>query len=151
MSRFVVAIFPDLPSAQGGIRALKDLASEDVIRLHGAATVTKGDRGKLTMRVMADDGPAITAAGALLGGLAGLAIGPLAVAILAAGGAVSGAAAGITHRAAGEAFAEQVAQDLPADSAAVVAEVTTEDVAILVARLEAVGGTVTRQDTLPAK
>ncbi|WIM12978.1 MAG: hypothetical protein OJF58_003942 [Enhydrobacter sp.] len=44
-----------------------------------------------------------------------------------------------------------MAQDLPADSAAVVAEVTTEDVAILVARLEAVGGTVTRQDTLPAK
>ena len=94
MSSFVVAIFPDVASAHEGIRVLKELASEDVIQLYGAATVTKEESGKLTMRVMADDGPAIAAAGGLLGGLAGLAIGPLAAAIFAAGGAVSGAAAG---------------------------------------------------------
>jgi hypothetical protein len=34
MSKFVVAIFPDVPSAQEGISALKDLASEDAIHLH---------------------------------------------------------------------------------------------------------------------
>ena len=38
------------------------------------------------MQVMADDGPAVTATGALLFGLAGLAIGPLAAAIFATGG-----------------------------------------------------------------
>ena len=146
MSSFVVAIFPDVASAHEGIRVLKELASEDVIQLYGAATVTKEESGKLTMRVMADDGPAIAAAGGLLGGLAGLAIGPLAAAIFAAGGAVSGAAAGLSHRGAGEAFAEKVAHDLPFNSAAVVAEVTTQNLAILVARLEAVGGAVARQE-----
>ena len=132
------------------IRVLKGARLEKVIELHGAATVTKGDRGKLTMRVMADDGPAIAAAGIMLGGLAGLAIGPLAAAILAAGGAVSGAAAGLSHHGAGEAFAEKVAHDLPFNSAAVVAKVTAENLAILAARLEAVGGAVARQETVLA-
>jgi uncharacterized membrane protein len=91
---------------------------------NGAATVTKGDNGKLTMQVMADDGPAAAATGALIGGLAGLAIGPFAAAILATGGAVFGASAGLTNRGAGLAFAEQVTQDLAPGLAAVVAEVT---------------------------
>jgi uncharacterized membrane protein len=151
MSRFVVAIFPDLGSALEGIRVLKDLASERAVELHGAATVMKGDRGKLTMQVMADDGPALTAVGALLGGLAGLAIGPLAAAVLAAGGAVSGAAAGLTHRGEGRAFAKKVARDLPFNSAAVVAELTAESLDILAVRLEALGGTVVRNETLLPK
>ena len=151
MSRFVVAIFPDLSSAQGGIDALKDLAADDVIQLNGAATVQKARDGKLTMNVIADDGLAVTAAGALIGGLAGLAIGPLAAAILAAGGAVFGASAGLTNRGAGMAFAKQVAHDLTLGVTAVVAEVTTEDMAVLIARLESAGGTVTRQETLLGK
>ena len=106
--------------------------------------VQKARDGKLTMNVIADDGPAVTATGALIGGLAGLAIGPLAAAILAAGGSVFGASAGLTNRGAGMAFAKQVAHDLTPDLTVVVAEVTTEDVAVLVARLESVDGTVTR-------
>jgi hypothetical protein len=101
------------------------------------------------MQVMADDGPAVTATGALLGGLAGLAIGPLAAAILATGGAVFGLSAGLTNRGAGLAFAEQVAQDLSPGQAAVVAEVTTDDLGVVISRLEAIGGNVTRQETVP--
>lgn len=86
----------------------------------------------------------------MIGGLAGLAIGPLAAAVLATGGAVFGASAGLTNRG-GMAFAEKVTQDLPTPLAAVVAEVTTDGVAVLVARLEAVGGTVTRQETVVGK
>lgn len=149
MSRFIVAIFPDLASAQEGIRTLKGLASERVIQLHGAATVTKAEGGKLTMKVTAHDGPAVVAAGAMIGGLAGLAIGPLATAILAAGGAVFGVSAGLTNRGAGMSFARKVTQDLSPGLAAVVADVTTEDVALLVTDLEGVGGTVTRQETVP--
>ena len=145
MSRFVVAIFPDIPSAQAAIGALKGLASDGIVDLHGAATVTKDDSGKLTMQVMADDGPGVTVTGALLGGLAGLAIGPLAAAILATGGAVFGASASLTSRGAGIAFAEQVAQDLPPGLAALVSEVTTEDLGLVIDRLEAVGGVVTRE------
>ena len=128
---------------------LKDLASQDSIHLHGVATVTKASDGKLTMQVVADDGPAITATGAVIGGLAGLAMGPLATAIFAAGGAVFGASAGLTSRGAGKAFAEKVAQDLAPGLQAVVAEVSAGEIDGLLARLEAAGGTVTRRETLP--
>lgn len=148
MRRFVVAIFPNAEGAREGVRALKDLASEDVIHLHGAATVTKGDGGRLTMQVVADDGPALAATGAIIGGLAGLAMGPLASAIFATGGVVFGASAGLTSRGAGMAFAERVAQDLAPGLEAVVAEVSTENVTTLAARLEALGGTVTRREVL---
>ena len=148
MSSFIVAIFPDASSAVKGQNVLNDLASRKVIQLDGAAMIKKGDEGKLIMQVTADDGPAIAATGALIGGLAGLAIGPLATAVLAAGGAVYGASAGLTNRGAGMAFAEQVTQDLAPGLTALVAEMSTEDPATLVSRLEAAGGTVTRQQTL---
>lgn len=151
MRRFVVAIFPDAASAQEGVRALKDLASEGVIHLHGAATVTMADSGKLTMQVVADDGLALTATGALISGLGGLALGPLATAIFTAGGAVFGASVGLSNRGAGMAFAEQVAQDLAPRMEAVVAEVSIENIAVLATRLEAVGGTVTRRETVIEK
>lgn len=146
-----MAIFPDLSSAQNGIRALKDLEIEGVVGLNGAATVQKAHDGKLTMNAMADDGPAVTATGALIGGLAGLAIGPLAAAIFAAGGAVFGASAGLTNRGAGMAYAKQVSHDLRPGLTAIVAEVTTKDMAVLVARLESLGGIVTRQEAVPAQ
>jgi len=148
MSTFIVALFSDTRSAGAGTKALKDLATDRVIRLHGSATVTKGDDGKLSMQVTADEGHRVTAAGVLIGGAAGLAIGPLAAAILAAGGAVFGASAALTNRASGKVFAEQVTQDLALGSVAVVAEVSTEDLTALISRLEAAGGTVTRQDSL---
>ena len=142
MNTCIVAIFPDIPSAQGAIHALKDLALDESIHLHGAATVTKNDKGKLTMQMMADDGPAVTATGALLFGLAGLAIGPLAAAIFATGGAVFGASAGLTNCGEGMALAKQVGQDLAPHQAAVVAEVTTNDLGSLIGHLEKLGGNV---------
>lgn len=150
MSSFFVAIFQDLSGAQAGIRALKSLAAEGVLDLNGAAAVQKARDGKLTMNVMADDGPAVTATGTLMGGLAGLAIGALAAAVFAAGGAVFGAAAGLTNREAGLAYAKHVSDDLAPGLTAMVAEVTTQHVAVLVTRLETLGGTLIRQETVPA-
>lgn len=126
MSAFVVAVFSDTSMAKEGVLALQALASNATIRLHGAAIVSKNPDGKLSMTVLVDEGHAVTAAGALIGGLAGLAIGPLAAAILAAGGAVFG--------------------DLSRDNAAVVADVTTEDMRAIIAELEALGGTVMQQE-----
>ena len=144
VSKFAVVIFADVMDAREGIRTLKDLAAEEAIQLHGAAMITKANSGEFTMQVAADDGLAVAMTGALLGGLTGLVIGPLAAAILAAGGAVYGAAVALTNRHARMAVTERVGQDLTPDSAAVVANVTDEDSAALVARLEAIGGTVTR-------
>jgi uncharacterized membrane protein len=148
MRRYVVTIFPDAPSAKAGVRALKDLASSDTIHLHGAAAVTKGADAKLIMQVVADDGPALTVTGALIGGLAGLSMGPLGVAFFAAGGAVFGASAGLTNREAGTSFAEQAAEPFAPPLEAVVAEVSTVDIDILIARLVACGGTVTQEETV---
>lgn len=146
MNRFIVAVFPDAPSAQQGLLALKTLAAETVIQLHGAATATKEDNGKLSMHVAADDGPAVMATGAVIGGLAGLALGPLAAAVLATGGAVFGASAGLTNRGAGMAYAKRVSEKLAPGLVAVVADVTTEDPDTLEARLKSVGATLNLHD-----
>lgn len=146
MSAFVVAVFSDTSMAKEGVLALQALASNATIRLHGAAIVSKNPDGKLSMTVLVDEGHAVTAAGALIGGLAGLAIGPLAAAILAAGGAVFGASAALTNRGAGKALAEKISGDLSRDNAAVVADVTTEDMRAIIAELEALGGTVMQQE-----
>lgn len=135
-------------SAAAGTKALIDLGSDKVIRLHGSATVTKGGDGKLSMQVTADEGHAVTATGVLIGGVAGLAIGPLAAAVLAAGGAVFGASAALTNRGAAKALAEQVSQDLALGSVAVVADVTSGHMNTLISSLEAAGGTVARQEPL---
>lgn len=127
---------------------LRDLSSERSIHLHGVAIVTKDKRGKLSMNVVADEGPKVAAAGALIGGLAGLAIGPLAAAILATGGAVAGASAGLTNRGAALAFAQQIADDLQEHSVAVVAEVTTEGAAAIAARLTELGAKITQEKLL---
>lgn len=141
MSEFIVVAFSDEASARQGLKVLTDLKS-DRLKVHGAGIVTKDDKGKLSMEVVSDEGIRLVAVGALLGGLAGLSIGLLATAILAAGGAVSGIAAALTHRGAGEQIMKNVARQLQAATAALVADVETDDLAGLKSRLEALGGIV---------
>jgi uncharacterized membrane protein len=141
MSEFIVVSFPDEESARQGMQALADLKSDHLV-LHGAGIVIKDEKGTLSMQVVSDEGLRLVAAGALLGGLAGLGVGLLATAIMATGGAVSGVAAALTHRGAGERIMEDVARRLRAGSAALVADVEADDMAALASRMEAVGGTI---------
>ncbi|MBS3649337.1 DUF1269 domain-containing protein [Pseudaminobacter sp. 19-2017] len=149
MSTFIVVVFPDEASAQRGIRALKDLNSDSSLVLHGAAIVTKNAKGKLSMHVASDDALGTVAAGTLVGGLAGLGVGLLAAAILAAGGAVFGASAALTNRSADRKIMEDVSRHLRTDASALVADVDADDMAGLESRMNALGGTVHIQDQPP--
>lgn len=142
MTDFIIVIFPDEASARQGMQVLTDFASDRRVVLRGAGIVTKDDKGRLSMQVLSDEGLRLVAAGALLGGLAGLSVGLLAAAIMATGGAVSGLGAALTHRGAGERMMEDVARQLQPGSAALVGDVETDDVAALESRMEAVGGTI---------
>jgi uncharacterized membrane protein len=142
MTDFIIVTFPDEASARQGMQVLTDIASNDRFVLRGAGIVTKDDKGRLSMQVLSDNGLRLVAAGTLLGGLAGLSVGLLAAAIMATGGAVSGLGAALTHRGAGERMMEDVARQLQPGSAALVADVETDDVAPLESRMEAVGGTI---------
>ena len=145
MSEFIVVAFPDEASARQGMQRLTDLRSDRRIVLHGAGLVTKDDNGNLSMQVLSDEGLTLVAAGALLGGLAGLGVGLLAAAIMAVGGAVSGVGAALTHRGAGERIMEDVARQLQAGSAALVADVEADDVAALEQLMDTLGGTIRHQ------
>jgi uncharacterized membrane protein len=131
MSRFVVVTFEDETGAREAIETLKALDAERRLVLHGAGTVVKDAAGALSMRIVSDAGSAAVATGALIGGLAGLGVGLLGAAIMAAGGAVFGASAGLTNRGAGKKVMEEVSRRLPNNSAAVVADVDLDDLAVL--------------------
>jgi uncharacterized membrane protein len=142
MSTFIVVTFPDEAGALQGMQSLKDLNSERSLVLYGAGIVTKNDKGNLSMHVVSDEALGVVAAGALIGGLAGLGVGLLAAAVLAAGGAVFGASAALTNQGAGKAIMEEVSRHLRSETVAVVADVNVDDMAVLESRMKALGGTV---------
>lgn len=148
MSKFIVVAFPDELGARQGLRVLKDLNSERSLVLHGAGIVTKDADGKLSMHVASDDGLGVAVPAALIGGLAGLGVGLLAAGIMAAGGAVFGASAALTNRGAGKKVMNDVSRHLHRASAALVADIDTDDKAGLESRMEEIGGSV-RHHKLP--
>lgn len=146
MSTFVVVAFSDETGLRQGIQALKDLSSDGSLVLYAAATVTKDADGKLSMQVVSDDGLAVVAASALIGGLAGLGVGLLAAAIMAAGGAVAGASAAATNRGADKKIMDDVSRNLRTGSAALVIDVDVADMAAFDSRMKAVGGAICHQE-----
>jgi uncharacterized membrane protein len=149
MSKFLVVTFSDEARAQQGIQVLKSLSSDRSLVLHGAAVVTKDAEGKLSMHVASNDALGIVATGTLIGGLAGLGVGLLAAAVMAAGGAVFGASATLTNRGANKKLVEDVSRHLRTASAALVADVDVDDIALLGSRMKEFGGIVRRPKQAP--
>jgi uncharacterized membrane protein len=144
MSRFVVVTFPDETKAHEGVHILKVLRAEGRITLHGLAVVARGSDGKLSvLGQRAYEGPHGAAVAALIGGLAGLPGGPVAVTLFAAGGALFGLSADLINRGAGREFVNKVLHDLSSlTKSAVIAEVSEDEGVALDARMETIGGTV---------
>src|SRR6516164_776331 len=88
MSEFIGIIFPTEAKANEGSRMLKDLHAEGSIALSGMVVVAKNATGSLSVKKSMDKRHLGTAAGALIGGLAGLPGGPIGVLFGAAGGAL---------------------------------------------------------------
>lgn len=141
MSEFIVVCFADEAGARHGMETLTKLKSEHFV-LHGAGIITKDDKGTLSMQILSDEGLRLVGAGALLGGLAGLTIGLLAGAVMAAGGAISGVGAALAHRGAGERLLEDVGRRLKPGSSALVADVKADDMGAVERRMQAIGGSI---------
>jgi uncharacterized membrane protein len=146
MSKYIGVIFPDDAKADEGSRVLKDLHVEGSIALSGMAVMVKDATGTPSVKNLVDEGPLGMAAGALIGGLAGLPGGPVGVVIGATGGALVGRAADLINLGDLMKFFDKVSRGLPPGNTAVVAEVTEHSgTSLYYTRMQAVGGTIVRE------
>ncbi|MGP0092101.1 MAG: DUF1269 domain-containing protein [Xanthobacteraceae bacterium] len=145
MNRFVVLSFPDQVKTDEAIRALRKLHSEGNIKLYASAFLARDSHGKLSVQEITKEGLGGTAVGALIGGLAGLPLGPLAATIGAAGGALIGNSADLLHQGDEAEFAEKISRELAPGKSAVVAEVDDDGVIAFEALMESIGGIVVRK------
>lgn len=144
MSAFVVVMFPDAAMIPQGTDALKKLHAQGSIKLYGSAVLARDPSGKLSVQEVTKEGLGGTAVGALIGGLAGLPLGPLAMTIGAAGGALIGNSADLLNQGDEAKFAEKISRELTPGKAAVVAEVDEDGVIAFEALMEGIGGSVVR-------
>ncbi|MGC2461357.1 MAG: DUF1269 domain-containing protein [Steroidobacteraceae bacterium] len=145
MSKLVVVMFSDAAMTHKVIGALKKLRAERTIRLYASTVVARDASGKLSVQEVTKEGLGGTAVGALIGALAGLPLGPLAVTIGAAGGALIGGSADLTQEGADTEFVEKVSRELAPGKAAVVAEVDDDGSVAFEALMKSLGGTVVRK------
>lgn len=145
MSKFVVTIFPDETKAYEGMRALKELHSENSIVLYGSAVIAKDSAGAISVKEATDDGPlGGVAVGALIGTLIGLIGGPVGAAVGFAGGAFVGGLRDLSNAGVSASFIQTIADELSPGKTAVVAEIAEDWVTPLDTRMEALGGVVIR-------
>jgi len=128
-----------------GARALKDLHAGGSIKLYASAVVARDSDGKLSVQEVTKEGFGGAAVGALMGGLAGLPLGPLAATIGAAGGATIGISADLLNQGDEAEFAEKISRELAPGKAAIVAEIDDDGVIAFEALMESIGGTVVRR------
>ncbi len=145
MSKFVVVVFPDAAKITQATRALKDLHTKGSIKLYASAVVAREAGGKLSVQEVTKEGHGGTAVGALIGGLAGLPLGPLAATIGAVGGALIGDSADLLNQGDQAEFAEKISRELAPGKSAVVAEVDDDGVIAFEALMETIGGSVIRK------
>jgi uncharacterized membrane protein len=142
MSEYIGIIFPTEAKANEGSRVLKDLHAEGSIALSGMVVVAKGATGTLSVKKSLDKRYLGTAAGALIGGLAGLPSGPIGVVFGAAGGALLGRAADAINLGDLTIFFDKVSRELPLGNTAIVAEVTEQKRGNIDTHMQAIGGTI---------
>jgi uncharacterized membrane protein len=144
MSKFVAAIFADRARAREGYLALKHLAAKGV-EVQASAIISKGSDSKLSVLEDSYDGFRVTAAAALIGGLAGSSGGPLGALMGAVGGALIGVSAELTENGEGTKLVARISKELAPGSAAVVAGIAKKDMSSFEKRMTALGGTIQRK------
>jgi uncharacterized membrane protein len=142
VNRLVVLTFPDQTKIDEAIGALKKFHSERTIKMRGSAVVTKSADGKLSVQEITKEGHGGTLVAALIGALAGLAVGPVAAAITATGGAVIGNAADLSTEDDFNEFANNIADNVARGGAAIVADVAEDGVTTLKTVMQGLGGNV---------
>lgn len=142
MNKFVVITFTDAAKIHYGTSALKKMHTEGGVKLYASAVVAKDLSGGLSVQEVTKERLGGTAVGALLGGLAGLPLGPLAMTIGAAGGALIGNSADLLNQGDEAEFAERISRELAPGKAVIVADVDEDGLISLATVMQAIGGTV---------
>jgi uncharacterized membrane protein len=144
MNKFIVVIFPSESQAYEGAKVIRDLHDEGNLFVYGMAVVAKEPDGKLSVKDVPDESLRGTTTGAFIGGVLGLAAGPLGVVLGAASGAFLGSWADLLDQGVSEDFINEVSQSLTPGKTAVVADIEEFWTAPLDARMETLGGVVLR-------
>ena len=145
MRRFGVAVFSSERTASNASRALHELA-EQVSSIEAFVVVSKHANGTLSVLDRSGKKFHLTATGALIGGLAGLPMGPLAVAMGAMGGALIGLSAELTNRGVKDRFLTNISHRLAPGEIAIIADLEEDSLPSFETRMRECGGTVIWQD-----
>jgi len=145
MDRLLAVIFDSEDKAREGSLVLDDLDSDGRIAVYDAAVVTKNPNGTATVKQGGDFGPKGTLLGLGIGSLIGLLGGPAGVAVGFATGTLLGALKDFENVRVGSDFVDEVASELSAGKAALVAEIEEEGTEPVDTAMELLGGHTLRR------
>lgn len=144
---FVVVTFPDLAMARQGISAIKEQQRENGTKIYGAVLAARDSSGELSIQevVKRGHGHGATAAGAVIGGLAGFALDPIAMMLGAAGGAIVGYAAEVLHEREAAGLVETTSRNLAPSRASALVEIAERDFTEFAAVMQKFGSAALRE------
>ena len=145
MEKMIIATFDDEKRAYEASRILRELDSDGSIAIFAMSVIGKDASGKWTVKEAAHEGPLGTGVGLVTGTVLGLLGGPVGVAIGAGVGTVGGLIYDLAKAGVGGDFLVDAGEQLAAGKYAVVAELSEEWTMPVDARLEGLGGVVTRR------
>jgi uncharacterized membrane protein len=145
MHELVSVAFPDITITQQATEAIQSLHAESSIKIYRAFVLVRDPSGKLSTREIIKRGHGATAVGALIGGLAGLPLGPPAMAIGAVGFAIIGYSAELLHEHDARELLLKVSRDTVSGRSAAVVEIAKDGVNAFAERMEWIGGIVSRK------
>ena len=145
MDKMIVTVFNDEPRAYEGLRALRELHDEGSLTLYASTVIFKDEKGVITVKQAADEGPVGTFAGLATGSLIGLLGGPVGLAVGAAAGTLTGSLFDLVRVGVSDDFLTEVYENLVPKKWAVVAEVDEAWVTPLDTRMDKIGGVIFRR------
>jgi uncharacterized membrane protein len=145
MHELIVVRFPSAEITPRITDAIQRLHADNGTKIYQAFVVAKDLRGKVSTREIVKRKHGATMAGGLIGGLAGLPFGPLAMAIGAVGGAIVGYSAELLHEGDATELVQKISRDLTTGQAFAVVEVAEGGLEQFAAHVERSGGTVLRK------
>lgn len=145
MEKMIIATFDDEKRAYEASRILRELDGDGSIAVFAMSVIGKDASGKWTVKEAANQGPLGTGVGLVTGTVLGLLGGPVGVAIGAGVGTLGGLFYDLGNAGVGGDFLADAGEQLAAGKYALVAELWEEWTMPVDARLEALGGVVTRR------
>lgn len=146
MSTFIVSIFPTEAKAYEAVRAFNELHNEGSVSVYETTVVQRGSDGRLVTKQAGYGGLESTGIGTLIGALLGVFGGPVGVAVGATAGTAIGATRALVHGDVSDEFLEDITNKMKPGDYAVLAEVSETWSAPIDTRMQALGGTILREN-----